>query len=187
MVDAYITSDHHLFHANIIKYCNRPFVDVDEMHIHMIEQWNSVVTPDDIVIHLGDYVCGGTKEQIKGITDQLNGTKILILGNHDRHGKQWFKDVGFTRVFKHRWSIGMYCFSHRVQDADYLTETSTRYNLHGHSHKYDYGDPFYNFGVDVVGYVPKRVKLNLTREDLLNGEGRCERDSLINYKHGQLR
>lgn len=187
MVELFVTSDHHIHHANIIKYCNRPFVDVDEMHKFMIEEWNSVVTPDDIVIHLGDYTCGGTKEEIKAITDQLNGTKILILGNHDRHGIQWFKDVGFHRVFKHRWSIGMYCFSHRVQDADYLTENKTRYNLHGHSHKHDYGDPYYNFGVDLCGYRPKKVKLNLTKEDLLNGEGITRPDELIDYKHGVKR
>ena len=187
MVEPFVTSDHHLFHTNSIKYCNRPFVDVDEMHKFMIEEWNSVVTPDDIVIHLGDYICGGTFDQVKEITEQLNGTKILITGNHDRKGKQWFKDAGFHRVFKHRWSIGMYCFSHRVQDADYLKETDTRYNLHGHSHKFDYGDPFYNFGVDVVGYRPIKVKINLDKEDLLNGEGRCVSDPFIDYKHGKLR
>jgi len=169
MAEVFCCSDHHMFHTNIIKYCNRPFVDTDEMHKFSIEEWNSVVTPDDIVIHLGDYICGGTKEQVTEITQQLNGTKILITGNHDRKGKQWFIDAGFTRVFKHRWIMGMYCFSHRVQDADYLHDHNIRYNLHGHSHNHDYGDPFYNFGVDVVGYKPIKVKLNLTREDLLNG------------------
>ena len=157
------------------------------MHLFMIEEWNSVVGEDDIVIHLGDYICGGTKEQIREITQQLNGIKILITGNHDRKGKQWFLDVGFSRVFKHRWSIGMYCFSHRPQDGDYLSENNVRYNLHGHSHKHDYGDPYFNFSVDVAGYIPKKVKLNLTRENLLNGEGRCVSDPLIDYKHGQVR
>ena len=187
MVEVYVTSDHHLYHKNIIEYCNRPFPNVDAMHEFSIDEWNSVVTPNAIVIHLGDYICGGSKEQIKEITQRLNGTKILITGNHDRKGKQWFKDVGFTRVFKHRWSMGMYCFSHRPQSAEYLEENGIRYNLHGHSHKHDYGDPFFNFGVDVVGYKPKKVKVNLTEEDILYGEGRCISDPLIDYKHGQLR
>lgn len=187
MVDAHVISDHHLYHDNIIKYCNRPFANVDEMHQFGIEEWNSVVTPDSIVIHLGDYICGGTKEQVEEITRQLNGYKILITGNHDRKGKQWFLDVGFNRVFKHRWCVGMYCFSHRPQDADYLTENKVRYNLHGHSHKHDYGDPYYNFGVDLIGWRPKKVKLNLTREDLMNGDGITSPDGLIDYKHGKRR
>lgn len=169
MIDAHITSDHHMFHNNIIKYCNRPFTTVDEMHQFGIKEWNSVVDPDAIVVHLGDYICGGTKEQITEITQQLNGTKILILGNHDRKSRQWFLDCGFTRVIKNRLTLGMYCFSHRPQDADYMTERNIRYNLHGHSHSHDYGDPYFNFAVDVVGYKPKKVKLNLTKEDLLYG------------------
>lgn len=166
-----LTSDSHLFHHNILKYCNRPFASVYDMHQHIIAEWNSVVQPDEIVIHLGDYICGGTFEQVKEITDQLNGYKILIMGNHDRKSKGWFRDVGFNRVFKHRWNMGMYCFSHRPQEATYLTENKIRYNLHGHSHKYDYGDPFYNFGVDVVGYKPKKVVVNISKEELMNGKG----------------
>jgi calcineurin-like phosphoesterase family protein len=157
------------------------------MHEHMIQEWNAAVSDDDIVIHLGDYICGGTKEQVKAITEQLKGIKILITGNHDRKGKGFFMDCGFERVFKHRWIVGMYCFSHRPQEAQWLLDNEVRYNMHGHSHKWQYGDPFYNFGVDVVGYKPKAVKLNLTREDLLNGEGRCISDPYINYKHGKLR
>jgi len=182
-----ITSDSHLYHKNIIKYCDRPFTSLDEMHQHIITSWNKVVKPDEIVIHLGDYICGGSFEGVKEITDQLNGYKILITGNHDRKSKDWFARVGFNRVFKHRWCLGMYCFSHRPQTSDFLTENNIRYNLHGHSHKYDYGDPFYNFGVDVVGYKPKKVTLNLTEDEIINGEGISIDDPFINYKNGKLR
>lgn len=137
------------------------------MHSYMIQEWNKIVRPCEFVIHLGDYICGGTFDQIKNITGQLNGRKILITGNHDRKSKSWFRGVGFERVIKHRWCVGMYCFSHRPQTAGYLVENDSRYNLHGHSHKHDYGDPFYNFCVDVVGYGPKKVKLNLTEDDLM--------------------
>lgn len=164
-----VTSDSHLYHNNIIEYCDRPFDTIDEMHDRIIKDWNSVVMPDDIIIHLGDYVCGGSFDQIKEITDQLNGYKILIMGNHDRRSKTWFKNVGFDRIFKYRWSIGMYCFSHAPQTHLYLNSKNVRYNLHGHSHKHNYGDPYYNFGVDVVGYKPKKVTLNITKEDLMNG------------------
>ena len=149
------------------------------MHEHMIKEWNAVVKPEDIVIHLGDFICGGTFDQVKEIVDQLNGRKILITGNHDRKGKKWFKRAGFQRVFKHRWNVGMYCFSHRPQDALYLEDHGARYNLHGHSHNHHYGDPFYNFGVDVVGYNPKKVKMNLVEDDLLKEQGRHSNDKVL--------
>ena len=173
MISVKLTSDQHLFHANIIKYCHRPFETIEEMHEHIVKEWNDSVTPDDIVIHLGDYICGGSFEDVKGITDQLNGTKILVTGNHDRKGKQWFKNIGFERVFKHKVVMGMYCFSHRPQEAQWLLDNDIRYNMHGHTHRWQYGDPYYNFCVDVVGYKPKAVKIDLTREEILHGEGRC--------------
>jgi calcineurin-like phosphoesterase family protein len=169
MIETYVGSDHHFFHKNIIEYCNRPFVELGQMHHFMIEEWNSVVTPEDIYIHLGDFICGGSREEVMEVVSQLNGYKILVLGNHDRHGKQWFLDVGFDQVYKSKFCMGMYCFSHRVQHADFLDANGSRYNLHGHSHKHDYGDPYFNFGVDVVGYKPKKVKFDIEREDLLQG------------------
>jgi calcineurin-like phosphoesterase family protein len=156
------------------------------MHKHIIAEWNASVSPNDIVIDLGDYICGGSFEQVKEITDQLNGTKILITGNHDRKGKAWFKRVGFDHVFKNKVVMGMYCFSHRPMNAQWMIDNDIRYNMHGHTHRWQYGDPYYNFGVDVVGYKPKSVKLNLAREELINGESRCVSNPNSYTKFGEL-
>ena len=51
----YFSSDHHFFHANVIRYCNRPFGSVQEMNEALILNWNKTVTNDDIVYHLGDF------------------------------------------------------------------------------------------------------------------------------------
>ena len=48
----YFIADTHLNHANIIKYCNRPFKNTCEMNEYIIQKWNSVVKNDDIVYHL---------------------------------------------------------------------------------------------------------------------------------------
>jgi len=80
MTRIWITSDHHFFHRNIIKYCNRPFNSVSEMNEFMIKKWNEKVGDNDIVLHLGDFAFKGRAREIR---NRLNGTIILIRGNHD--------------------------------------------------------------------------------------------------------
>lgn len=78
----FITSDHHFNHANIIKYCARPYNTVQEMDFDMIERWNSVVQDRDQVYHLGDFMLGnwGTA---RSYLKQLKGKIYFIKGNHD--------------------------------------------------------------------------------------------------------
>ncbi|MFW6243233.1 MAG: metallophosphatase, partial [bacterium] len=78
---AFHISDQHFFHSNIIKYCNRPFKDINEMNYFMIEKWNEVVGINDIIYHHGDFCLGG-KNNASSILSVLNGYKILIKGNH---------------------------------------------------------------------------------------------------------
>lgn len=93
------TSDTHFGHTNIIKYCQRPFENVDEMNQKMIENWNNVVGPDDVVFHLGD-VGFGSVRSIVDILQQLNGHKYLILGNHDWSTIKGDKAGAFRNCFE---------------------------------------------------------------------------------------
>ena len=79
----WFTSDTHFNHANIIKYCKRPFDTVDEMNQLLIDNWNMVVSKDDLIICDGDFALGNSNSAI-GILDKLNGHKILIKGNHEK-------------------------------------------------------------------------------------------------------
>lgn len=79
----FFSADHHYYHKNVIRFCNRPFTDVYEMNKCMIDNWNSVVGKDDTIFHLGDFSFGGQKTtQI--ILEQLNGKKFICLGDHDK-------------------------------------------------------------------------------------------------------
>lgn len=81
-VNLFFTSDTHFWHSNIIKYCNRPFMDIEEMNEEIIKRWNDKIGKDDLVFHLGDFAfCGPS--QYKTLLERLNGKIILILGNHD--------------------------------------------------------------------------------------------------------
>jgi calcineurin-like phosphoesterase family protein len=79
----FLTSDTHFDHGNIIKFCDRPFKDVEEMNYKLIDNWNKKVPQDGLVFHLGDFAWGGY-EGWKKIREQLNGEIVLIKGNHDQ-------------------------------------------------------------------------------------------------------
>jgi len=78
----FFTSDTHFNHANIIRFCDRPFKNVEDMNETLISNWNSVVRQNDDVFHLGDFCLGGAAEWTK-VLDRLNGKIHLIVGNHD--------------------------------------------------------------------------------------------------------
>jgi len=78
----FFTSDTHFNHANIIKYAMRPFADENEMNEALIKNWNSVVKPDDIVFHLGDFMFGNIN-RFWEFRSRLNGKIYLVHGNHD--------------------------------------------------------------------------------------------------------
>lgn len=90
MKNIWLISDTHFFHSNILKFTDdngelirgKLFDTVEQMNECMLDNWNSVVKPGDIVYHLGD-VMMGNKEEFKKYWKQLNGSKRLIVGNHD--------------------------------------------------------------------------------------------------------
>lgn len=90
----WFTSDTHLGHSNIIKYCNRPFKDVYEMNEVLITNWNNRVREEDTIFVAGDFCFKnsaggkdgeGMTHKASYYTSKLNGNKIFIKGNHDRN------------------------------------------------------------------------------------------------------
>jgi calcineurin-like phosphoesterase family protein len=91
-------SDPHMGHLNIIDYAERPFYFIDQMDEALVSNYNEMVGPDDAVLWLGDAFFYPF-EKAKKLLAAMNGTKILILGNHDRSRSSMSK-LGFSLVLK---------------------------------------------------------------------------------------
>jgi len=94
----YITSDLHIGHANIIKFCpkTRPYRNVQEMDNSMRNDWNTLIQPEDLVYILGD-VAFNNGARAAQYVQSLNGRKILIEGNHDYKN---LRDTAFRACFE---------------------------------------------------------------------------------------
>lgn len=83
MNKVFITSDTHFSHKNILKYCpNRQFSSIQDHDDFLVNAWNSVVSPEDMVFHLGD-VCFSSVDNAVQLLNRLNGRISLVAGNHD--------------------------------------------------------------------------------------------------------
>lgn len=80
------SADPHFGHANIIKYCNRPFRSISHMDAVIRANYVACVRPDDDFWIVGDFGHGrGTSEEgyLARILDLIPGRKHLVTGNHD--------------------------------------------------------------------------------------------------------
>jgi calcineurin-like phosphoesterase family protein len=90
------TSDWHLGHAACLQFDHRPFETMDDMYHGLIKRYNATVPKDGVGYFVGDMVVGN-KDVCTEVIKQLNGTKIMILGNHDR-GPNSMVTCGFDVV-----------------------------------------------------------------------------------------
>jgi calcineurin-like phosphoesterase family protein len=171
-MNIWIISDTHFNHKNILKYENRP-VDFNEV---IINNWNSRVASEDIVIHLGDVIFGYDKEtNLPPILNRLNGKKVLARGNHDiPRDWKWYMDKGFDFVCDYYVYEGM-AFSHAP-----LTPLPTQalnnhskpieLNIHGHFHRGSHRNPDDNPGYVDEFYDFQYYKANQDKYKLIQIE-----------------
>lgn len=143
MGNTYVVSDTHFVNS----------YHKDNRYREYINRWNTAVRPTDTVIHLGDVCSPTTSEKVLAILDELNGEKLLILGNHDgmwqnvecRNLKRYF-----TKIYTH-YKIDDVLLTHapvcptwkewhsvggQLLDIPNLLKTigNIRLNIHGHFH-----------------------------------------------------
>ena len=81
MSKTFFIADTHFGDADIIRYEGRPFSSVEEMNTELIKNWNSVVSNDDTVFVVGDFI---STLSCFNILLELKGKIKLIVGNHDK-------------------------------------------------------------------------------------------------------
>ena len=131
----FFTSDTHFGHANVLKYCNRPWGNVEAMNDGLINNWNSKVGPTDTIFHLGDFAFGGSTLW-HSLLGRLNGRIHLIVGNHDiknlREGyMRLFESVYLEQIIKVE---GKTIILNHCPLLCYSGDHENVYQLYGHVH-----------------------------------------------------
>jgi len=150
---AFVISDLHLGHENIITYTSRPFPDAAAMDDVLIRNWNFRVKPTDTVYFLGDLAYGRSSRHPADYLSLLSGVIHCVAGNHDT-------GLAHTRVrIEVTWKGQRFLMVHDPVDAppDY-----PGFVVHGHLHNNQPDEfPFLNMedrrvnvSAEVVGYVP---------------------------------
>jgi calcineurin-like phosphoesterase family protein len=152
----WFTADFHLSHKNIIKYCNRPFQDANEMDNLILNNLENMVEPGDTLYYLGDLTF---KEDVaKVFFERFNELEIhYIIGNHDNQKvlkvvRENCKSVAHLKDIKlHDQSITLCHYAMRVWNKSHLNA----WQLYAHSHgRLEPVGKQYDVGVDNNQFKP---------------------------------
>lgn len=157
MAKTFLISDTHFGHRNILTFKRddesplRIFDSIEEHDEYLIARWNDVVKPEDKVYHLGDVGFFNISRMLE-VFSRLNGSKVLIKGNHDNlkisQYAQVFKDVRAYHV------LDKFLLSH-IPVHPFSVSRWTG-NIHGHLHDKELEDDRYlNVSVECLyNYEP---------------------------------
>lgn len=129
-----LLSDTHLYDENIIVYENWIRRTWYDMILRMETSWDKCTYKNSLVIHLGD-VCDkkANIDDVKRAFDHMHGTKVLVLGNHDRDRPEaYWKKIGFDYVIPYPIILkDFFILSH---EPIYSSRNTPMVNIHGHVH-----------------------------------------------------
>jgi calcineurin-like phosphoesterase family protein len=80
----FFTSDWHIGHENIIKFCDRPFASVKDMNQSILNTMNRAAGPEDELWILGDLAMGDWDASMNSMKQLVAGKIFLVPGNHDK-------------------------------------------------------------------------------------------------------
>lgn len=129
MSNIFLTTDSHLGHAQMVKFCGRP-----ENHSELILLgYRNNLKEGDTLIHLGD-ICIGNDDawhlDLKGYIPE--GVKrILVRGNHDKKSDSWYLNHGWNFVCD---EFSGHYFGKYVTFSHVPIPNAKNINIHGHFH-----------------------------------------------------
>lgn len=169
----WVISDTHFFHANILKYSNRPFNTIEKMNDYIISEWDCHVSNDDYVIFVGDLVMGvgDQKDKVASMIDEyLPGKKIYVRGNHDMNVTSIPMVDDLTISYK-----GKTIYFNHFPNKDFDTD----FYIHGHTHNkrlVHTGRPnVFNVSVEACRYKP------LLLSELIDGSNKYLKEDMNAY------
>lgn len=146
----WFTSDEHYGHTKVIEYNERPFASVEDMDNKLIANFNSVVTPQDVTIHAGDFCWLNKKQDVyRNYVKKLHGTHILLVGSHDHWQPNIAKYIWRKRI---EGQLVVVChYAMRTWECSHYGS----WQLFGHSHgRLIIPSKQYDIGVDNNNYYP---------------------------------
>jgi len=161
----YFTADWHLYHENIIRFCTRPFKDINHMNRTILDNVNEVVLPDDRLFNLGDVALKNVNWT--SIRASIVCKNVFVVpGNHDRESQlkehfsilpqcYMYESGGFRLVLAH---YAMRIWAHSHHGAGHL---------YGHSHGKlppIPGAMAFDIGVDCWNFKP--LSLNQVKAEM---------------------
>lgn len=181
MSEIFFTSDTHFNHNQDFVYAARGFTSPIEMGEAILDRWNELIKPHDIVYHLGDFAFGSVDTPIfrhttLGLIKQLNGHIIWIAGNHDSSSKIQAICEACPNIHYPIWATLLRYHKHQFYMSHYPTLTANfddrHFNqhviaLHGHTHQTKNflfpENPFcYHVGIDSHDCAPVHIEEVLT-------------------------
>lgn len=133
----FFTGDHHIGHGAILKHCNRPFKDLEDMKKCLIERWNAKVPVDADVMYLGDVAYRCSAAEIEDFFSKVNGKVFFLRGNHDgdvfenwHYRKYGSRIPDIWKIYRENQLIFMSHYAHRVWDRSHFGS----FHLYAHSH-----------------------------------------------------
>ncbi len=156
-VNVWFTSDFHLGHRNIIRYCNRPFKSTGEMDAAILDRLNTAVQEGDHLYFLGDFSLASASV----VESYLRRTRcrniFFVRGNHDKgaaHLADRFRC--FTDLLTINAGGQVIVLCHYAMRTWYRSHRGA-WQLYGHSHGTLPEDPrllSMDVGVDTHDYRP---------------------------------
>ena len=152
----WLTSDLHFNHDKEFIWKDRGYSSVQEMNEEQVARFNSFVSHEDTVYILGDCMMGMDISSGLAYLRRLNGTKYLVIGNHDTDSRieeykksGIFADIQFA--YRLRYKGHSYFLSHYPTITANGEDLRT-VNLFGHTHQttthFEDRKYMYHVGVD---------------------------------------